>query len=376
MHLKTRLTLGVATAAVVTGSVLVPVASALAATPTLTVAPRSDSLYNSQTVQVSGSGFSPNQQVALAECNYARAQQLGLDDPNTLFAACDTNHAVLNAGTADAQGNLAPVDFTVYTGQTGTDAQSICDFSTNGQCVIAAGDPNTLTLIAAAPIAFSQVTADPNSNLTSGQVVQVTGAGLPASATVAVLQCNASIGDATGCNTAGAQVKQTDADGALPTTAVTVHTGQQGSNASSVCDASNNGACVIAVADPQTGATYGYAPITFAATHSATAVSIASSKAKVGKGDKFAIKGRDTAGSAGVNGVTVTLYQRPGKHGKWSKVDTDTTASKHGKPGFYKFGGLTEKRTKYYRVKTATKQIGGTIYDPATSSAVKVKFTG
>jgi hypothetical protein len=375
MHLRTRLTLGVAATIAAVGASLIPATNAFAAAA-LTATP-STSLFENATTMVSGSGFTPGQAVALAECNYARAQALGLSDPNTLFAACDTDHAQLNAGTADAQGNFGPVAFTVHVGQTGTDAQSICNFSTNGQCVIAAGDPNTLTLIAAAPIAFSDVVATPSANLTNGQAVSVTGQGLPASTQVVVVECNVANGqDQAFCDTSGAGFGATDASGNLPAVAMTAKSGQIGSDPDSDCNAGNNGACGFAVADPATMQPLGFAGITFAVTHSSTALTITATKGKVDKGEKFAIKGRDTAAGAGVNGVTLKLQSRSNTSGKWSKIDEATTKSKDGKAGYYKFGGLTEGKTKYYRVKSVKKTTAATIYDAATSPVVKVKFAG
>jgi hypothetical protein len=134
----------------------------------------------------------------------------------------------------------------------------------------------------------------------------------------------------------------------------------------------------IDLATLQPIATLGVLPIFFAPppVHVATALTISTTKAKVDKGEKFAIKGRDKAGTAGVNGVTIKLQSRTNTSAKWTKIDTTTTKSKDGKAGYYKFGGLTEGKTKYYRTKSVKKTTLTKIYDAATSGAVKVKFIG
>lgn len=374
MHLRTRLTLGVATTAAAVGALLIPATNAFAA-PALTATP-STSLYDQAVTQISGSGLPPSTTLALVECNLQTAQTIGLDDPNVVFEACSTDNAVLTA-TTDASGNLPPTPITLETGQLGTDPTSVCDYSTNGQCVVAAGDQATFQLIAYTPIAFSQIVVTPATNLTDGQHVSVSGAGLPASTSVAVLECNVANGqDSSNCNTSGVAIVQTDASGNLPATDMVVKTGQLGTNPDGVCTASTNGACGFAVGDINTQQPLGFGPITIAPVHVSTKLTIASTKGSVGKGDKFAIKGRDTAGDAGVNGVTVKLQSRTNKDASWSTIDKTTTATKNGKAGSYKFGGLTEKKTLYYRTKSVKKTTADTIYNAATSGAVKVKFTG
>jgi hypothetical protein len=376
MHLKTRLAVGVTATAAAVGALLVPATSAFAA-PSLTATP-SSSLFEQAVTQVTGSGLPPSAGLDLIECNLQTALAIGLDDPNVVFEACAVS--TVTPATTDADGNLPATPFTVTTGQLGSDPSSVCDYSTNGQCVVAAGDPNTFQLFAYTGIAFSQVVATPYLNLHNGDNVDVTGAGLPASTNVIVVECNVANGqDQTACDTNGINFGQTDADGNLPAVAMTAKTGQVGSNPDAVCDSQSAvGDCVFAVADATTQAPLGFAVFTVAAPpHVTTSLSIASNKGNVDPHQKFTIKGRDTAGNAGVNGVKVTLQSRTNKNADWSKVDSTTTkTNSKGKDGSYKFGGLTENKTKYYRVKSAALSTADAIYDADTSGVVKVKYNG
>lgn len=366
MRLSTRLSVGVATLAAAVGAVVAPATPAFAAA-TITADPDS-SLYDGQTIMVSGSGFSPNQSLALVECNLDTAAATN-NDP---YKSCDINDVVLDA-VADANGALPPTPITVRTGQLGSDASSVCNYSTNGHCVIAAGDPSTFQLLAFAPIAFSSVTVTPATGLHNGDTVEVAGAGLPGNTDVYILECNSDVPAASGCKLTGAVPATTDAQGALAPTSFVVATGQLGSDPASVCDASTS-ACVITVVDKTSQQPYGFAPIGFAPDRVSTSISIKSTDDKVSKGDKFAIKGRLKTASGGVNGVVVKLYSRAKGTSKWGKADDKTTTPSGSKAGSYKFGGLKESSTKEYRVKSVKTTVGASLFLAATSSKVTVKF--
>lgn len=133
MHLKTRLTLGLATAAAATGAALVPASMASAAVvpnAQLSIDSGNSSVSNGETIYLSGSGYNAGQPVYLAQC-----ADITAGDPNS----CDglsVNTDKIVVGTADANGAFTHQAFTVHTGVTGN---GTCD-STSTTCGIAATD--------------------------------------------------------------------------------------------------------------------------------------------------------------------------------------------------------------------------------------------
>ncbi len=172
-----------------------PIAHASAPTVVLSA---STALTNSQTIQVSGSGFTPSDQVYVIECYAAATNQSG----------CDTNGAT--PATIDTSGNLPSTNFTVSTGQIGSPGNG-------GTCGTSASDLSSCVIVVAnitgadrgvAPITFAQpvvtsttlapkppkkhvprqILVHPKAGLRNGQSVRVTGRGF-AAGTHYVIQC-------------------------------------------------------------------------------------------------------------------------------------------------------------------------------------------
>jgi Neocarzinostatin family len=115
----------------------------------------------------------------------------------------------------------------------------------------------------------------PDTGLTNGQTVMVSGSGFNASESVYVLQCMANPTGQADCNVGGVVPATTDASGNLPSTSFTVTTGVYGTTTcgTSSSDLAN---CVIEVANlAETDA--GSAPITFAAPSTTTTTTATSS---------------------------------------------------------------------------------------------------
>src|SRR4051794_36838204 len=106
MHLRTRVTLGVVTAAAAVGAALIPTTAAFAA-PGMTVTWANKAaglnLQNGDTVDVSGTGFKPSSTVYLVECSGTSGQ-----------ANCDL--ATFKTGTTDANGAFTVTGMPVHTG--------------------------------------------------------------------------------------------------------------------------------------------------------------------------------------------------------------------------------------------------------------------
>src|SRR4051794_19821851 len=237
MQRKTRLSLGVVTVAAAVGAALLPATLAFAA-PTFSVTPAA-SLFNGASTVLTGDGYSANESLTAIECNGATfatylAGHAG-DTTGAALAACDIAGA--KSFSANGAGAIpAGTVMAVKSGQLGSDASSVCDHSTNGQCGIGIADGTTQ--LGQASIAFSEITATPATLLKNGQTISVSGVGLPASTAVSLVECNQAHTDATGsgCNLAGiTSAGSTDATGALAGHSFAVKTGQLGSDAASVC---------------------------------------------------------------------------------------------------------------------------------------------
>src|SRR4051812_42578702 len=113
MHLKTRVTLGIAATAAVVGASVVTATSAFAATPTLTVTMNEPPGLNEQsgdTVTAVGSGYSPSTTIALVQCSSIVADGSG----------CDQTPANARLVTSDANGGFTVSDLVVRTGTKGS----------------------------------------------------------------------------------------------------------------------------------------------------------------------------------------------------------------------------------------------------------------
>jgi hypothetical protein len=105
------------------------------------------------------------------------------------------------------------------------------------------------------------VTVTPNTGLTNGQIVAVTGYSFTPGDSVYVIECLTTATSSAGCNTAGATPVTVNTDGTLPSTLFKVATFTVGTG---TCGTSTADAkCQITVANA-TGGDAGTAPITFA----------------------------------------------------------------------------------------------------------------
>jgi len=380
MHLRTRLTLGVATAAAVAGGLVtgvVPAATAATVTPnaqlTIDAASTGANLLNGQTVILNGSGYKPNGTVYITECS-----NLAAGDSNSCDAADGaTNIDKIKIVSADATGNIAGVAFTVHTGPTGT-VGGKCD-ATNPACGIAATDSTDPTAadahFGAVGITFSKIQGSPLTGLHDGDNVNVTGVALEASTTYAIVQCSAAVdASGNGCDKTRVVVTQSDANGALAAQ-FPVHTGQLDPNtANSVCS-DTQGGCSIQVAKVSDQTVAGGLPIAFAAAPSAVTpkVTASSSKSSVSKGEKFSVKGQATAAGKGVNGLTAVLVMREGSGHKWTVFNSKTTSTVNGKAGSVKFKVKGLKHKEQYQIRTAKKVTSTKVYNKAKSNIVTVK---
>ena len=387
MHLRTRLTLGVATATAVTGALLTPVAAfAAPVVPNaqLTVDPTStgSNLLDGQVVLLNGSGYAPNTVVYVVEC-----ADLAHGDPQS----CDgfdgaTNTDKVVTTQSDASGNISGVKFPVHTGPTGT-VGGKCD-ATNSGCGIAATDsldPTSPTAhFGAVGITFSKIQGSPLKGLHAGDKVTVTGVQLDPGIFVAVIQCGPDAQpDGSGCdqNQSDAAVTQTDTNGAF-STQFTIRTGEmQAGDPASACPppAGATESCELVVEQvdfsttpPSPVATLGILPITFGPPAVTPKVSAKSTKSSVSTGEHFKVKGRATNGTAGVNGLSATLYQRRSAGHAWSKVATKATSTIKGVAGSVAYALTGLKHSEQYYIKTAKKTIAGVIYNVAKSKVVTV----
>lgn len=155
MHLRTRLTIGLATAAAATGAALVPATMASAAVvpnAQLSIDSGNAPVSNGQTIFLSGSGYNAGAPVYLAEC-----ADITAGDPNS----CDglsVNTDKIAIVNADANGAFTHQAFTVHTGTTGN---GTCD-STSTTCGIAATDnpfDPTNSHVGGVPITFTAAPA-------------------------------------------------------------------------------------------------------------------------------------------------------------------------------------------------------------------------
>jgi hypothetical protein len=338
MHLKTRVTLGVATVGAAIGAVLVPSTPAFAAaqmTATWATQSAGFGLQNGDTVNVSGTGFKPSTTAYLVECSGTTGQ-----------ANCDL--ATATPTQTDANGAFNVPAFKVHTGTVGDGA---CN--ANSTCFVAGStDPSgqDLSQASAAPIQFDRLQVSPRSNLKNGSVLQLSGAGYAASGNVYVSECNSPDKPTAlqHCDAGIVKVFPTDANGAFTGTfnvVIPIHPSDPGPFA---CTAGKT--CIVAgtdnLANPA-GGNIGGAVVSFAGL-TQTVTKATASKSHVAKGATFSIKGKVTAAGKAVSGLKVTLYKVK-KSGLTKLGKAKTTSSK----GSVKFKGLTQKKTTKYELKTA-----------------------
>ena len=356
MHLKTRVTLGLATAGAAIGAVLVPSTPAFAA-PTMTATWATQSagfgLQNGDLVNVSGTGFKPSSPVYLVECSGTTGQ-----------SNCDL--ASFKQGTTDANGAFTVTGMPVHTGTVG---DGTC--GPNSTCFIAGSTDQTgadLSQASAAPIQFDRLQISPRANLKNGAVLQLSGAGYKPTSngttgTVYVSECNSPDKPTAlqHCDAGKVQTFTTDANGAFTGTYTVKFPISATDPGPFPCVAGKT--CIVAGTDnltnPATG-NIGGAVVSFASL--AKTVTSISGPSSVAKGAKFAIKTKVTAAGKAVAGLKVTLYKVT-KSGL-AKV----AAGKTGSTGKHKFAGLTQKKTSKYEVKTSA----NATYAASVSKVLKV----
>ena len=351
MHLKTRVTLGLATVGVAIGASLVPTTSALAATPTLTVTMNEPTGLNEQsgdTVTAVGSGFTASANIALVECSSIAADGSG----------CDQTPANARVVQADSSGGFTVNNLVVTTGTKGNGTCGAGD-----TCFVAAANLANQTEAAADDFKFDNLQVSPRTNLKTGQLVNVVGGHFKPNAQqgVGISECTSADQSQVfqKCDLTHASFATTDANGAFTTT-FKVHTGTVGGDGSK-CNP--GGSCIVAASDNfanPTAGNIGGAVVHFAQLIKTTTT--AKAPLTVAKGAKFAIKAKVTAAGTGVPGLRVTLYKVT------SSGLTKIASAKTGSTGVHKFTGLTQKRTSRYEVKTTA----NATYAASTSKVVKV----
>jgi hypothetical protein len=353
MHLKTRVTLGVATVAAAFGAVLVPATTALAATPTLTVTINADApTLNAQsggTVTAVGSGYTPGATIALVQCSSVAADGSG----------CDQTPANARLVTADSNGGFTVANLVVTTGPKGN---GTCGASST--CFIAGANVANTAEAGADDFKFDNLQVSPRNGLKNGTALNLSGAGYKPSATVYVSECT-DVDPAKAlqrCDINSVETYQTDANGAFTGVYHKTHTGPAVSEVGPYpCKPGSS--CIVAGSDSITNpnaadAHIGGALVRFA--QLTATKTVASGPKHVAKGAKFAVKGKVTAGGNALAGVKVTLFKVT-RSGLTKLGKAKTTGS----TGRVKFGSLTQKKTTKYELKTAANQ---TKYTAASAS--------
>lgn len=261
--LSTLVVAGVATTA------LAPTA-AFAATPTVTITTTpyggaSGGFYDGQTVNVTGSGFTPSSTVQLAECSNKVIT-------GSQTANCDLS--TVKQVTADSSGNIATT-FQVLSVSYSDTAGDICDSTNANSCLIGASD-GTNQGAAGIPLLHG-LTASALTGLTNGQQLTVKANGYEADAGTAtgqyIVECSAGVlnnitSALSYCDTGTVVIGSANPDGTVtPSQKLTVHAGSA-FGAKGLCDGTHP--CVLVVTDnisptsvAQAFAASGFVPITF-----------------------------------------------------------------------------------------------------------------
>jgi hypothetical protein len=211
------------------------------------------------------------------------------------------------------------------------------------------------------------ISVTPNTNVTNGEKLTVSGYGFAPAMTAYVTEC-ANPPGATTCDGASNVQVQTDANGLLNGAQVTAVTGTWGSKS---CAA--GGICLITATTDITGEApdaSAAAAFTFAkaqpTTKAKTSVFISGSVSH----HKVKVSGAIESKNAGVSGLAVTLYDRAKGTKKWHKVKS----AKSGKNGVFHFTGLTHHTHKeQYKASHASQKVGTTIFQASTSKIVTVQ---
>lgn len=233
---------GAALVAVLLAATLVaPTVAAPAVAPSLTVVPATD-LVTGQSVDVTGTGFSPGKPVGVVQCI---AGAFGLSH-------CDLGE--LSFATTDGTGGFA-TEFSVRRLISVGGATVDCSDSP-GACVVGSASSSNLNESATAPISFDPdaplptepaATVEPDTGLVDRQVVSVSGGGFLAGRYLRIWQCAAS-GDPAPCIIM-AEGAVTDSEGAFGHE-MTVRRGISAGDAGVVDCAAGPGTCEIVVSDP------------------------------------------------------------------------------------------------------------------------------
>src|SRR5918996_4829730 len=207
--MRIRWALGVAVAV----TVLAPAAVGRAGPgPLVSVTPAVD-LVHGQVVTVTGSGFTPNASIGMAQC----------DATGTDTSDCDLSNVAYT--TADAAGGWS-TSFTVRRVIHTSSATIDCG-AAPGTCVISASNlANIGGEDALAPISFDPsvppppppvVGVAPSTDLVHGQVVTVTGSGFTPNASIGMAQCDATGTDTSDCDLSNVAYTTADAAGGWST---------------------------------------------------------------------------------------------------------------------------------------------------------------
>jgi Neocarzinostatin family len=226
--------------------------------------------------------------------------------------------------------------------------------------------------------ASSGITVTPRTGLANNDVVTVSATGLPGNSSFDIDECQLAVTAANpanpgpGCAPDGASVF-TSASGVLPSTDLTVLTGQIGSDSGSVCTEATNGACGIVIASHGFGVVYGTVTVSFGQLTEATKTRSAASKSTVPAGRHFTVAGLVTGGGKGANGLKVSLYRRASSHHSSAKTAKTTTKTIKGARGSYSFGLKGLKHSEQYQARHKTQKIGSTTYRASVGRTITIR---
>lgn len=223
---------------------------------------------------------------------------------------------------------------------------------------------------AASPAADSTpvITVSPNTGITSGQTLAVSGSGFPAKAETAyVVECAGTTPSKTSCDGNTVQMPTTDAEGNF-TASITVHSGPVGDG---TCDAGQT--CTISATTDISGTvpnTSASAPITFAASQPVSKFATVLFAEAAAKGSKVTVSGTISASNKGVHGLTVTVYERAKGTKTWKTAGKTTSKAN----GTVQLKGLKHfSHPEQYRAKHATETVKTVVYKASKSAVSTVK---
>ena len=176
----------------------------------------SQGLVNRQTVEVSGAGWAPNEEIQIAVCAAASTTPPGevpceyvdfvtTGEDGSLDAAVKVRRLLLGYESGDV--DCALVDCVLR-------AESYADVLATAEVPIGFDDS------APPPPPYPEVTVTPATALTDGQEVTLTGVGFAPSATVSASQCTSSVASEADCDPSAAVTVETDANGSFTVTLV------------------------------------------------------------------------------------------------------------------------------------------------------------